>query len=217
MKEKKVYFFGDSIAFGQGVSICDTWVVKTAQFLKTLDNGIIVNNLSINGNTTRMALERMAYDIQGKDIYMLIIEFGMNDCNYWVTDCGVPRVSEISFKSNLIEIIERAFIFNPNKLVLLTNHVSGREDILCNSKITYQENNKHYNEIIREVVEESVSENVFLIDIEKYFIDYSNIEKNPQLRKQKRDNLLLEDGIHLSRLGHDKYYEFFVDKLKEII
>jgi hypothetical protein len=47
MKEKKVYFFGDSIAFGQGVSICDTWVVKTAQFLKTLDNGIIVNNLSI--------------------------------------------------------------------------------------------------------------------------------------------------------------------------
>lgn len=208
---KNVYFFGDSIAFGQGVTICDTWVCKTAEYLKRMDDSIVVNNLSVNGNTTRMALERMAHDIQGKNIEILIVEFGMNDCNYWQTDCGVPRVSPDSFQANLEEIIKRARVFNTKKIVLLTNHVSGRNDLLVNSDITYQENNQKYNAIIRKVAKE---ESTLLIDMEDYFISYIN-EVNEDQRRARIESLLLPDMIHLSRLGHEIYYKFFISQFVE--
>lgn len=98
-----IYFFGDSISFGQGVSIDLGWVTKLSAKLriKFPQQDITAINSSINGNTTRMALERMPYDIQSHDVDILVIGFGMNDCNYWETDKGVPRVSPLAFEANL--------------------------------------------------------------------------------------------------------------------
>jgi acyl-CoA thioesterase I len=71
----------------------------------------MVANPSINRNTTRMALERMAYDVQTQDPHVVLVQFAMNDCNYWETDRGLPRVSPAAFKAKLHEIILRARTF----------------------------------------------------------------------------------------------------------
>ncbi len=164
-----LYFFGDSISFGQGISVDLTWVNKIAQQLhqQYKEEKITVINASINGNTTRMALERMPYDIQSHEVDILLVGFGMNDCNYWVTDKGVPRVSLNAFKANMEEIIERAFHFGVKQVVLRTNHPSPRTDYMINTNITYGESNRIYNEIIREVARNDPR--VMFVDIEKEF------------------------------------------------
>ncbi len=96
-KELKIHFFGDSICFGQGVSIIHGWVPRIAKNLLDIFSkknvSINISNNAVNGRTTRQALESMPYEIQNSYPDILIIQFGMNDCNYWKSDNGVPRVN----------------------------------------------------------------------------------------------------------------------------
>lgn len=206
-----LYFFGDSISFGQGISIDLTWVVRIAQKLREQfpEKEITVINASVNGNTTRMALERMPYDIQSHQVDILVTGFGMNDCNYWMTDRGIPRVSKNAFRANLQEIIDRAFHFGSKQVVLRTNHPSPREDYMTNTNITYGESNHIYNDIIREVAADNP--NVTFIDVENIFLEY--IFRN----EDQKDNLTLPDGVHLSLLGHQIYFDCMYPVISQIV
>jgi hypothetical protein len=68
-RECKAFFFGDSICFGQGVSPHQVWVARIAADLAATfaDAAITVQNPSVNGNTTRAALERMPYGQSARD------------------------------------------------------------------------------------------------------------------------------------------------------
>ena len=95
MNDIRVFFFGDSICVGQYVAIHRGWVTRLRQHLSELGEQygrrITVSNASANGRTTRDALDRMAYEVQSHSPTILIAQFGMNDCNYWKTDLGLPR------------------------------------------------------------------------------------------------------------------------------
>jgi len=203
----KMYFFGDSICFGQHVSPYKNWVTRLSELLEKRLK-VSVNNPSINGNTTRMALERMPQDIQKYHVDVLLIQFGLNDCNYWETDSGLPRVSKAAFHANLLEIIERARIFGAKKIFLNTNHLCLRE--LPHAPIPFKESVLAYNQIIHDVAKQS---KVILNDIEKYIT--SQIEQ----KKCDLNDLLLDDGVHLSEEGHNLYFEFLstilLNELKE--
>ncbi|MEY8336182.1 SGNH/GDSL hydrolase family protein [Lachnospiraceae bacterium 47-T17] len=206
-----IYFFGDSISFGQGISIDLTWVNKIAQQLhrQCVGEQNMVINVSVNGNTTRMALERMPYDIQSHEVDVLVVGFGMNDCNYWITDKGVPRVSPKAFKANLEEIVERGFHFGVKEVLLRTNHPSPRKDYMINTKITYGESNHQYNDIIREVAKNDPR--IKFVDMEQEFDRYI-MEHNIRL-----EELTLSDGVHLSLLGHDVYFESMYPMIANIV
>ena len=206
-----IYFFGDSISFGQGISVDLTWVNKIAQQLHQQygQDKVTVINTSINGNTTRMALERMPYDIQSHEVDVLMVGFGMNDCIYWLTDKGVPRVSANAFRANLEEIIERAFHFGVKQVVLRTNHPSPRTDYMVNTKITYGESNHLYNDIIRDVAKGN--QKVIFVDVEQEFNRYI-MENNVKL-----EELTLSDGVHLSLLGHDVYFACMYPVISKIV
>lgn len=202
MSEFRVCFFGDSISFGQDESMCDTWVCEIARKLKIFGNErgvkIIVQNPSINGNTTRMALERMAHDVTSRKVDVLVVQFGLNDCNYWDTDMGNPRVSRNSFEANLEEIIIRATtICGVKKIILNTNHISNKNIQIKNTDITYQESNEAYNGIIRKVAD-AYEDVVILNDIEAY-------QKEEFETKSLDYSWILADGIHLSTKGHEFY------------
>lgn len=66
MKDRHFIFFGDSICVGQWIDISKTWVTRLSQaFSKKIHHqhgAISFHNRSINGNTTRQALERMHFD-----------------------------------------------------------------------------------------------------------------------------------------------------------
>ena len=203
----KIFFFGDSICFGQGVSIHKGWVSKIAHKLDELSSNLnnrqfLLSNNSINGNTTRLALERMPYEVQSHRPEIVLTQFGMNDCNYWETDNGCPRVSLDSFKANMMEIVTRAFL-NGSKIVIInTNHPTLKHNQMKNTSITYEDSNQFYNQAIRDVfkkIESTYLGKVFLNDVEAKFRE--------EIIHTPLSNLVLPDCLHLSERGHAIYFD----------
>ena len=211
----KIFFFGDSICFGQCTSLHKSWVnlvsSKLGAFAADRKIRIVVQNPSVNGNTTRMALERMPFDVQVHEPDIVIVQFGLNDCNYWETDRGMQRVSPQSFEANINEIITRAFLFGAHCVIVNTNHPTCRDrDILPYSTTTYQQSNEQYNQILRNSVHKHVS-NVILNDIEKIFKDYSNNQ-----RENLMELLMPEpDLLHLNDAGNSLYVEHSFPLIKD--
>lgn len=217
MQKIKVFFFGDSICVGQHVSIHKGWVTRTSASLSELvwqdSYEVIVANASANGRTTRQALEQMPYEVQSQRPDILIVQFGMNDCNYWQTDHGVPRVSPAAFAANLEEIIMRAFNFGVKKIFLNVNHPTGLDqELLPFTSITYQQSNEQYNQIIREVAIRQ-DWRVQLNDIEKAFLNYT------QGYHERLLDLLLPapDLLHPSERGHDLYFDVVYPAIKTTV
>ena len=213
--EFRVFCFGDSICFGQGVSPHLSWVTRIAEALALLGKArrrlITVQNPSVNGNTTRQALERMAYDIQAHEPDVLLLQFGMNDCNYWETDRGHPRVSPKAFLANLEEILERGWRCGVRHALMLTNHPSGRtEKNLPCVDFAYEDSNRRYNTLIREVAVTGGSR-VTLVDVEAAII------ANTGQRVEAVRSLLLDDLVHLGPRGHDLYVETVEPIIRDVI
>ena len=211
----RVVFFGDSICFGQGVSIHDGWVTRLSAFIESLagksGRDAVVVNASVNGSTTRQALERMPYDVQSHGVDVLLVQFGLNDCNHWQTDNGVPRVSPRAFSANLHEIIDRGVRFGARRILLNTNHPTTRDtDVMAGGEMTYEQNNRFYNTIVREVAE-ARADIVELTDIATVF------EQQLRARDSRLDQLLLPDGLHLSRAGHTVYFEAVAPRIEAAI
>jgi len=205
----KLAFFGDSICVGQGISIHNSWVVsisrRLTEYSKINNLELLITNSSVNGRTTRQALENMPYEIQNHNYDILIIQFGMNDCNYWDTDHGMPRVSKDAFKANLIEMIDRAKNFGAKLIMLNTNHPTPRNENFKYKNCSYQDSNLEYNQLIREVLSER--NEVILNDVEKYMFDLIVREK------LDIDEIVLEDKLHLSLKGHQIYFDLIYDRL----
>ena len=204
MEQTRLFFFGDSICFGQGVSLHKGWIPRISAQLSEISEktgrDILVVNTSVNGRTTRQALENMPYEVQSHNPDILLVQFGMNDCNYWETDRGNPRVSHKAFAANLEEIISRAFSFGAKKVFLNTNHPTTRtSEKLPHTNLTYQQSNEAYNRIIREVAT-SYGQKVILNDVEQAF-------KEKISAGRSASDFVLSDRLHLSEEGHDLYFE----------
>jgi lysophospholipase L1-like esterase len=208
----RVVFFGDSVCVGQGVSLYHGWVTRTARLLDELSaqagREIVVINASINGNTTRQALERMPYDVQSHGVDVMIVQFGLNDCNHWLSDRGLPRVSPEAFSANLEEIVRRGRLFGARTVFLNSNHPTSRtREVLPHTSITYEESNRRYNAIVRELAGR-LGGLVTFNDVEAEFrraIDAG----------RACEEFLLSDGLHLSRAGHELYYGFLSQRIHE--
>jgi len=63
----KLYFFGDSICFGQYVSTHKTWTTRISKFVselcETRNFEILTQVAAVNGETTRGALMRLEHDV----------------------------------------------------------------------------------------------------------------------------------------------------------
>ncbi len=212
----KIFFFGDSICVGQHVSLHKGWVTQTSARLSELGRkhgtSLMVSNVSANGRITRQALENMPYEVQSQAPEMLIVQFGMNDCNYWRSDRGLPRVSPEAFGANLAEILIRGIHFGAKHILLNTNHPTGLDvDPLPFTDIVYQQSNAHYNEIIRQVAAEA-GPSVILNDIEHAF------QNHTQGSRERLLDLLLPapDWLHLSEKGHNLYFDTTYPLIKRL-
>ena len=183
---KKIVFFGDSITYGQYVEPEYIWTtIITNNVSKNKD--LITFRNAVSGETSRQLLLRYSRDVQEIKPDILTIQCGLNDCNYWLSDNGVPRVSKESYKANLNEMIDRAEAFNIKKIIFIGSHHVTKK---ITGPITLEESRREYNQIFKEV---SQNRQIIYIDIESQF---DNINE-----------YLLDDGIHLSEKGHIKYAE----------
>jgi lysophospholipase L1-like esterase len=132
--------------------------------------------------------ERFAADVQAAEPEVVTIQFGLNDCNRWESDRGLPRVSPRAFAANLVEMIERARAFGAREIVLATNHRTLRP-------AEYERDNAYYSELTREVATEA---GAHLCDIRSAFEPFS---------EQELAELLLPapDILHLSVAGNRVY------------
>jgi lysophospholipase L1-like esterase len=194
----RLVHMGDSITFGQYVDESLRWTSLIADHLvrKYLDSSIQILSLSrgISGETTRMGLERYHSDVQSLYPDVLTIQFGLNDCNCWLTDMGAQRVSALAFKANLIEMIERSRLFGAKYIILANNHPTLRHKVMLNGE-RYEDANARYSEIVRQVATET---NVIFCDIRKEFVKYNREELAGYL-------LPYPDQLHLSVAGNQIY------------
>lgn len=194
----KVVYFGDSITFGQYVDPEYAWVAIVSerlqqQFLHTPVN-ILQLKRAVSGETTRQALERFPADVQVHQPDVLTIQFGLNDCNCWLTDNGHPRVSEAAFDANLREMIARARLSGVSHIILSNNHPTTRLKVMLNGA-RYEDANAGYSEIAGRVAQDT---GVTFCDIRSQFLSNAN---------QPLEELLLPypDQLHLSAAGNALY------------
>lgn len=214
MQPLTILFMGDSITEGQYVDSDLRWTNLVAERIREsllpIDSDLhFFHNRGVSGETSRQGLERYPHDVQNVHPDIMTLQFGLNDCNCWDTDHGLPRVSEEAYRANLIEMIVRARHFGVKHIILSTNHRTLRHKTLTNGK-TLEENRIRYNNIVRKI---AVETGVTLCDIEKGFENLSEEE----LRK-----LLLPepDVLHLSPEGHQFYgsliYPYIVQAIEKV-
>jgi lysophospholipase L1-like esterase len=187
---------GDSITFGQHIDPALRWTTLIAQRLagSLSARAFVSYNRGISGDTTRMGLERFPADVQQLRPHVMTLQFGLNDCNCWESDCGLPRVSSRAFEANLIEMIERARHFGTRAIILSTNHPTVRRTLLPSGE-RYEDANRRYSEIVRRVADAT---GVVLCDIRARF---------EELTDQPLADLMLPypDQLHLSPAGNAVY------------
>jgi len=188
---------GDSITFGQYIDPSRRWTALVGARLRDAfspDLEIVSLNRSVSGETTRMGLERFPTDVQEAQPDVMTLQFGLNDCNCWQTDHGLPRVSEAAFTANLAEMVTRARRFGAREIVMATNHRTLRRDTLPSGEI-YEDASARYSELLRQVAAET---GCTLCDIRAVFEPFDDDEL---------DRLLLPapDLLHLSEEGNAVY------------
>jgi acyl-CoA thioesterase I len=196
-----IVFMGDSITAGQYVdpslrwtSLVDDDIVR--KYLPTPINFHILNR-GVSGETTRQGLERFPNDLQQHRPDIVTIQFGLNDCNCWVSDGGLPRVSEAAYRANLIEMIERARRFGARRVIMSTNHPTLRHKVLLGGE-SLEDRRRRYNDIVRDV---AAPAGVELCDIDEAFAAFDD-------RKLGEMLLPYPDHLHLSLAGHRHYASY---------
>jgi lysophospholipase L1-like esterase len=201
-----LYFFGDSITTGKHVSIHKIWASRISKTLNERFSDLHINNASVNGNTTRMALERMYVDVISHKPDIVYIQYGLNDCKILDTDFGCEKVSKAGYIENLREIIEKCFASGVKRVVLNTSHRSNIPGKLPHSDLSYDESNDAYYHLLKEFQSQHI-ENVHWIDVRAYL---ENINAQPQ-------DYLMDDGLHLNERGHQHYYEYICPEIEKVI
>ncbi len=199
--DSHIIFFGDSICVGQWVSIEKTWVFRIAANLGNKEpSEFVVHNRSINGNTTRQALERMQFDVLSHNPFMVVIQFGLNDAAIWADAKGYPRVSKEAYIANIKEIIERCHNYGVKEIIVNSNHPAPlNRKLLPNSDRYFEDLNTEYYLSLKNLL--ASFDGVHFFDIRKL------IENEKEFYAP--EDFLLDDGIHLNLRGHDFYYEHF--------
>jgi len=205
-----IVHMGDSITFGQYVDAKLRWTSLVADRLHHmyLDTPVHIHSLNrgVSGETTRQGLEHFSSDVQHAHPDILTLQFGLNDCNCWLTERGLPRVSEAAFRANLIAMINRARRFDAQHIILANNHKTLRSKVMLSGE-RYEDANARYSELIHGV---AIETGVVFCDMRKTFTD---------IPADVLATLLLPypDQLHLSQEGHRVYADALWPYLLEAV
>lgn len=190
----QICIFGDSTAWGAWDLEKGGWVNRLWFFLHNKEPYSEIYNLSVSGGTAQTILDRFEGESRIRGGNLLVFQTGANDAS-----CGpdkVPLIPEDKFRANIQEIIERAKKITPHFFFVGAENCDESKTVPVSWGDYYytNENIRKYNEIMRQVCEES---HVLFVDVFGMF--------------EPTD--LHGDGLHLSEMGHEKIFE----KVKPVI
>jgi lysophospholipase L1-like esterase len=209
LRTLRVVHFGDSITYGQHLDPAVRWTSLVQRRLTPgLPPGVALEvvNAGVPGDTTRIALERFPADIQKTRPDVVTIQFGMNDCNCWQTDAGLPRVSLEAYQANLREMITRARHFGCQQLIFCNNHRTLRTSPMVSGE-AYESANARYSRGLEAVAREM---GVAFCDVRAAF------EALPD-ETVERFCLPPPDRLHLSEPGNEFYADVVLPYLEQSI
>lgn len=196
--------FGDSITFSKAAPEGRRWTAIVQSTLDQVAPGQYdVYNRGIGGNTTFDGLHRFDVDIQPLLPATVLLEFGFNDA-VLLPGRLKERNSPVVFRENLTEII--ALVRKGGgRPVLLTNHpIAKAFQATTHDAASYKANAPFYNQMIRDM---ATAHTVPLIDLETTMTQAAVAE----------EDLLSEDGLHLSVKGNATYARFVLSGLKPLL
>lgn len=141
--------------------------------------------------------------VQNSNAEILVIQFGLNNCNYWLTDNGVQRVNIDSFYYNLTEMVDWALKNGVKKVIFNTNHPISKTLTINGNTIDLERESMLYNQKILKM--QSHNSNIHVLDI------------HIMLQDKDKNSYLSKDGIHLSQNGNVLYSEIFLNFFMEIL
>ncbi len=202
---QNLLLFGDSITAGQYVPPSDRFTEKLRHFFYKESYNLGFDVLAVSGQTTRQALLCFPGYINEYKVDYLLVQLGINDANYWQSEGGLhPRVSSGAFRENVLEIIERAKLAGVQQVRLVTNHSINKLVYIDDDFFQLNKFVSDYNQIVKDVAGR-FNKSVAVYDLAKLW------EELPQ--DLKIAALLPDDGVHLSSIGH----EFYFNCLKEFL
>ena len=183
---------GDSITEGQYIGAPHRWVDIVSNHF----GGGVVQffHSGVSGDTSRQGLERFPKAVQILEPSIVFIQFGHNDCNFWATDNGCPRVSLTAFEENLKEMFKRSILHGAQDVFYIAPHPT-LIDQTFDSETSYEDSRRDYVLAMERVAEELSCP---LIDPSHEFLGYD------------LSDLLLLDNIHLSTVGHQVYSDMVI-------
>lgn len=206
----KLYFFGDSICFGQYISIHKTWTTRIARFVsesyETRSIDVLTQVAAINGETSRGALMRLEHDVLTHAPNIVWVQFGLNDANFWQSERGLPRVTVDAYVANMREICERIQACGTKRILISTNHRVTKTPAHLDENV-YSRNCELYNRELRKLAERFDRSAVTLIDL----------ERDLEQRVESPNQYLMEDGVHLNEFGHEIYWTLISRAILEAV
>lgn len=196
MKPRTLYIFGDSICFGQYVSVHKTWVaLLSAALEQDIEFSTVLTQVTArNGETSTQALQRIEFDILHHRPTVVLAQFGLNDANYWITDQGKPRVDSDEYVNNMLSIANQCLSNGTSRVILANNH-SISKNISHMPKHAFSANARLYNNLLRRAIAQLNNPRITLLDIERAL-----------LNQEPKNSYLLADGVHLNDTGHRLYF-----------
>lgn len=195
--------FGDSITQAADRSEGDRWPTVLQIALDDWRVGTYrVFNRGLGGNTTANGLARFADDVLPLLPGVLVVEFGINDCNH-PTWRRVPAVGVEEYKKNLREF-HRICRANKGVCVFVVNHPLSRAKLPQGNGRTLHANLQPYNEAVRLLAAELKAP---VIDLPMMMSEWA----------VKLADFVQEDGIHLTADGNHMYAAMVFDRLQEIL
>lgn len=198
LPERTIVFFGDSIVYGYGVERdTESFYARISKIMATgLFGPVKTINAGVSGNDTDEALLRVTKDVTVHNPDVVVIAFGLNDCqNKMMT---VER-----FRSNIENMI--AAMPSKTKIVMATSN-----SFLESGQSVWVDMNDSLDPYMEAVRAIAMERKFQLIDVNRVWKD-----------QLERDNRHLEsyysDPTHPSAKGHGLLYEAYMNVLRRML
>lgn len=194
---KTLCIFGDSIAWGAGLSKRVSWADLIRNELGKKDTALSVYTLGVDAENSRGLLKRVDIEMKARDPQIMIFAVGTNDSIFWKpnkTDVSVPE-----FKKNIKELISKARKYTDD--IIFVGLAKGTDKLTVplpastTEKCFTKKRIREYNKVLKETV---LLSNLRFVDINGILSDKD-----------------FDDGLHPNQEGHRKIFAIIKKELQD--
>ncbi len=194
-KPKTIVFFGDSITYGHGIDTeTESFFARIDKIMKLNIYGYVkVINAGVSRDDTNEALQRLSTDVIVHKPDIVIIAFGLNDCQN-------KSMTKEKFRNNINLMID--VIPKETEVILATSNT-----FMETGQSLWKDLNVSFYPYMREIRKIASERRLSLIDVSDAWQNYLNM--NPRIIES-----MYIDPTHPSAKGHKLIYNTYMDVLR---